>query len=208
MIRKFRAPLLALLTFVLLAASQSSATAYFTRGSGNWSGVSTWSTVACGGAAAASVPAAGDTVTLCDGNAVTVDANTAVGSSPADDTGTPAVKAQSTTGTGVLNIAAGVTFTFRGPVRQGNGHWTVAAGAQLIHDSSVQGGTASYSWRVGEANCTSTCATLTMTGAAGNRITVGIAGGSAAFAGFSCNSTSSCVNGQGQIRAQYVNINR
>jgi hypothetical protein len=50
---------------------------YFTRATGNWNAVATWSTVACGGVAAAAFPVAGETVTICTGNVVTVNVNSA-----------------------------------------------------------------------------------------------------------------------------------
>jgi fibronectin-binding autotransporter adhesin len=53
---------------------------YFTRANGNWNAVATWSTAGCGGAAAAAFPVAGEDVTICSGNTVTLTAAAAAGS--------------------------------------------------------------------------------------------------------------------------------
>jgi hypothetical protein len=45
---------------------------YYSRTNGNWSDTSSWSTAACGGAAASAAPSAGDNAVICTGNTVTV----------------------------------------------------------------------------------------------------------------------------------------
>lgn len=47
---------------------------YYSLG-GNWSVAATWSTVGCGGVAAASIPGTGDNVVICDATTVTLDVN-------------------------------------------------------------------------------------------------------------------------------------
>src|ERR1044071_7099168 len=54
------------------------ATTYYATTSGNWNSASTWSTVGCGGAAAATTPTVGDIVFICASNTVTVTANVTV----------------------------------------------------------------------------------------------------------------------------------
>jgi hypothetical protein len=45
---------------------------YFSRASGNWNATASWSTVACGGAAATSTPGAADDVIICNGHTITI----------------------------------------------------------------------------------------------------------------------------------------
>lgn len=55
-----------------MAFLKSYSTTYYSRVSGNWSLASTWSTVACGGAASAVRPGAADDVVICAGHTVTM----------------------------------------------------------------------------------------------------------------------------------------
>jgi hypothetical protein len=156
---------LALLTVALAVQAASITSAQ----SGNWADSTTWS----GGV----VPGNGDTAILANGFTVTIPAGTyvVVGSSPADDTGTPAIACSGNTGTGVLTING--TLVVRGPVTQCNSVWTAGAGAVIVHDSSQAAtpSTANYTWRVGMVN-SQNGSKFVLTGAAGSRITVGIAG--------------------------------
>lgn len=64
-----------LLCFAALwLALDASAAAYFSRQNGNWTQSNRWSTVACGGAAAAATPgsAPGDTARICNGHTITL----------------------------------------------------------------------------------------------------------------------------------------
>jgi len=57
------------LSFLFFFPFISFSTTYYTRGAGgNWSDVNTWSDLSCNGAAAASVPGAGDDVFICASN--------------------------------------------------------------------------------------------------------------------------------------------
>jgi hypothetical protein len=77
-------------------------TAYTTAAAGNWSATGTWT----GGV----IPANGDTVTL--NHNVTVDVDTTIGTSPAENSGTFAISWGAATKK--LTLAAGVTLTVRG----------------------------------------------------------------------------------------------
>ena len=46
---------------------------YYSRASGNWSDVNTWSIIGCGGTAASSVPGSANNIVVCPGNSVTMD---------------------------------------------------------------------------------------------------------------------------------------
>ena len=61
---------------VLFNATELLAQTFYSRASGNWNNTNTWSTVGCGGAAAASLPTATSDIVICSGNTVT--ANVAV----------------------------------------------------------------------------------------------------------------------------------
>jgi len=64
--------LIFLVAFILYSFD-ASATNFYSRATGNWGITATWSTAGCGGAAAAAIPGAGDNVTICVGNIVTMD---------------------------------------------------------------------------------------------------------------------------------------
>lgn len=117
--------------------------------SGNWNNTATW-----GGAA---IPVSGDTVTINNGITVTVPAGYAavVGSSPVDDTGTPAIQCQATSGTGILIVFG--SLKTQGPVRQCNANWTIStANWAGVGDGSwtcdatgaANPATALYTWQV------------------------------------------------------------
>ncbi|MDA3819172.1 MAG: hypothetical protein PF590_01665, partial [Candidatus Delongbacteria bacterium] len=53
-------------------------TTYYSRNNGDWTNSNTWSTTACGGAAAATAPGAGDNVIVCDGNTVSLDRSSTI----------------------------------------------------------------------------------------------------------------------------------
>ena len=60
------------LSIYLFSPDEAAAATYYSRVTGNWNANATWSTAACAGAAAAAFPVAGDTVTICSGNTVTL----------------------------------------------------------------------------------------------------------------------------------------
>lgn len=62
------------LVLLCLIPSLNYATTYYSRSNAAWNVASTWSTVSCGGAAAASVPTASDDVVICTGYTVTMTA--------------------------------------------------------------------------------------------------------------------------------------
>ncbi|MFA4835455.1 MAG: CxxxxCH/CxxCH domain-containing protein [Dehalococcoidia bacterium] len=53
---------------------QTEAATLYSRVTGTWATVGTWSAASCGGVSSGTVPAAGDTVTICTGNTVTLGA--------------------------------------------------------------------------------------------------------------------------------------
>lgn len=65
-----------LISWFLFSINSFSAT-YYTRANTNWNTPSTWSTVACGGAASATIPGAADNVIICAGYSVTMNGNPA-----------------------------------------------------------------------------------------------------------------------------------
>ena len=69
----FRQVIILVLFFCSLNSSK--AAIYYSRATGNFSAVATWSTVACGGAAAITTPGALDDIIICAGNVVSVTAN-------------------------------------------------------------------------------------------------------------------------------------
>jgi hypothetical protein len=132
---------------------------------GNWNDTNTWT--------GAAIPVSGDTVTIANGHTITVPVGyTAVcGTSPADDTGTPALQSSTATGTGILVVNG--TFKWQGPVRQSNATWTFNAGSTCTYDASGAGTPASalYSWKIGQANNQSN-AKLVLDGTSGSHVTV------------------------------------
>jgi len=79
-----------LLLFITLLFNFSvfSQTTYYSRSSGNWNNVNTWSTVACGGAAATTFPLAGDDIVICSGNNISVNVNSDCNNVTIQGTGT------------------------------------------------------------------------------------------------------------------------
>lgn len=158
----------ALLVLVMFPAV-SWAAAYTTQRSGNWSVVSTdpsspWYDNGAQTALAA-VPGDGDTATV--GHALTVDANTTVGTSGIE--GTVAV----TINAGSLTINQDVRLICRGGLTQNNTPLTLQAGAALEFDSSASAApsTTSYKWTQGTTG-TQTSASFTANGTSAKRCTV------------------------------------
>lgn len=73
-------PVVLLTALVFAAVYPARAITYYSRASGNWTTASTWSTVGCGGAAAATTPTSADDVVICAGHTVTTNfgANTTI----------------------------------------------------------------------------------------------------------------------------------
>lgn len=108
--------------------------AFTSKASGNWSsgGQTTWNEVG--------VPGAGDTVTIGAHN-ITVDVDTIIGTSP-NNTTTMAITHSSAR---TLTVAAGRTLTVRGNIQHVNQCGiALAAGASLIFDNSLSGGSPIY----------------------------------------------------------------
>lgn len=107
--------------------------AFTSSQTGNWSASSTW-----GGAG---VPGSGDTVSI-GAHTITVDVNTAVGTSPNDIT---TAVISMTSGSSVLIVATGATLTVKGNIGEVNGSTlTMNAGSSLVFDASASGGTPVY----------------------------------------------------------------
>lgn len=136
--------------------------AYTSSGAGNWSSASTW-----GGAG---VPGIGDTATV--NHAVTVDANTTVGTSGAF--GTIVITVGSA---GSLTIATGIRLTVRGDTQLQNSVLTLAAGAIYEFDSSVAAGTPLYKIQIGSVGSQQN-SKLVCNGTSGSRCTIRKASGS------------------------------
>lgn len=172
-------------------------TAITSAASGNWNSTGTWSP--------AQIPVSGDTVVIANGHTITIPSGytAVVGSSPADDTGTPAIQCSSTSGTGKLVIASGGNLTYKGPIRQAQGTWTIGAGCTITHDSSGAAvpANAHYTWVVGQVDLTP--AAVTIAGVAGNRTVAKIAPGSGASGGWTnAGGSRDC----GQVQAVYASI--
>ncbi|MBL7924070.1 MAG: hypothetical protein JNL88_07720, partial [Bacteroidia bacterium] len=105
------------LVFLVLLSGpfMAGAVTYYTRVSGNWNALTTWSTVACGGAAAAVLPSATDDIIVCVGTSVTVNVNATIANVTISNGGTLQNGGGSTTNrsltvTGILNVSAGGTL--------------------------------------------------------------------------------------------------
>jgi len=67
-----------ILSVILVGQTVQAQTTYYSRTSGNWNVAGTWSTSACGGAAAASSPGVADYSVICSGHTVTLNGNATV----------------------------------------------------------------------------------------------------------------------------------
>lgn len=123
--------------------------AFYSRQTGNFSNVNTWSTTGCGGAAATSVPGANDKIVICSGNSVTLDGNKSVNSIVIedggvlnDDGGARALTISSdlyTTGAGYFDLSGGGILTVNGIANfQGSGNLVLAGVASF--DGSLEVG--------------------------------------------------------------------
>ncbi len=119
-IPKTRLFLRLLLLFILITKSSYSVN-YYTRASGNWSVASNWSTVSCGGAAAATTPGAGDVAFICAGYNIGVNVNTTVASINIQNGGVLQ------TGTSLLGANKTLTIT---------GTFVIANGGTYIHNNT------------------------------------------------------------------------
>ena len=139
------------------------AATFYTRNvSGNWNAATTWSTAACGGAAAGSTPGAADNVIICSNTTArtyTVTANHTVASLSFDATGT-----QSTTVTVNGGITLNVTgaITVNPPTTTARTHLlSLAANGRLVAGSlSLGAGTGTMRTRLALASNAGTSATI------------------------------------------------
>jgi len=127
-----------LMILILASVTAWGATCTATQ-NGNWTTAATWGGT-CAGSGTNSTPATGDIAAIA-AKTVTVDANVTVGTSPND--ATTAVITSTTTGR--LNVAAGVTLIVKGNMSFGNGGTLdLEAGATLTFDNSSSGGSPVY----------------------------------------------------------------
>lgn len=154
------------IALLICCAPMAWATVYTSAATGNWNVNATWSP-------STGFPVSGDTVILANGFTVTCPVSVVCvpGSSPTDDTGTPAIQCSTTAGTGVLVVNG--TLQWQGPIRQCNANWTVNAGATLTYDAThaATPATALYTWRVGLA-ASQANAVLLINGTSGSHVTV------------------------------------
>src|SRR6185437_13694615 len=152
----------------LLFVPRAWATAYTASVTGNWNSAATW-----GGAG---IPGSGDTAVINNGVTVTVpNGYTAViGTSPANDSATPALACANTgSGTGILIVATGGTLVRKGTVIRCNSNWTFQAGSHLSYDStgSVNPTTAMYTFQSSQNNSNPNDL-LIFAGTSGSHVTV------------------------------------
>lgn len=156
--------------------------------SGDWDDGSTW----VGGV----VPTAPNRARIMDGHTVTgpVGYTIDIGSSPADDTGDPAIETDGVDGTGVCIFNG--TLIFRGPLRMGAASWSAGAGATLTHDSSDAAvpATANYTIQVGQSDAASNI--FNLNGIVGSPITLDIGAGSGPCGGFTWSGSYGSSTGQ------------
>lgn len=125
------------LPFMVFCISFSGFSAtYYTRQNGNWNDPNTWSTAACGGAAAASYPGAvaGDVVNICNGHAVTVTATVPNNIVSITIAATNANTSVTFSGAFTLNVTGAISYT--GPTTNGFSN-TIAVGAGTLTCASV-----------------------------------------------------------------------
>ncbi|MBI4645820.1 MAG: hypothetical protein HY738_04250, partial [Bacteroidia bacterium] len=67
---KYLSHIITIFTFTVVVYTPAIAITYYSRTSGDWDAASTWSTVGCGGVAAASIPGPSDDVIICVGHIV------------------------------------------------------------------------------------------------------------------------------------------
>lgn len=125
------------------------------------------------------------------------------GTSPStDDHTVPAMAGSSAAGTGIF-VNNG-WFRHRGPVNLPTGTWTFGPSSTLEHDSSgaPTPATTHYSWHVG---MNGDVGKVAFNGAAGSRVTVGIAAGSGAAGGFQPGPENGYFR-NGQVAATYTSF--
>ncbi|HZX74947.1 MAG TPA: hypothetical protein VFE57_11025, partial [Cyclobacteriaceae bacterium] len=112
---KYYSKKISLLWILLLSAFisfDSLGQIYYSRASGNWNNVNTWSLVGFGGAVATSFPTAGSVVNIGGGFAVTVNANSACAS---------LIYQGNTTSNNSVSLNEGFNLTVSGPIDLANG---------------------------------------------------------------------------------------
>lgn len=150
--KKIKLPLFLIVLIFLFTVNEASAVSRFSvAAGGNWNAVGTWSTV-CGGVGGASVPVAGDIVTICGGT-VTINAAAACASLTVSPTATLTYSgafALTTTGNVTINgtyifptigaagktlvMGAGTTLTLGGTINMtgSEGNITMGAGSFFL----------------------------------------------------------------------------
>ena len=113
--------LLSLFVVYFLTLNSSQAVTYYSRTSGNWNVASTWSTVSCGGVAAAGFPGAADIVYICNGHTISVVANGNVNS--------VIIQSGGTLRTGTSGGGANRTLTI-------SGNFNILNGGMYIHNNN------------------------------------------------------------------------
>lgn len=135
-----------LVLVLVLAFFNSYSTTFYSKASGNWGTPATWSTVACGGAAATSIPGVGDNVIICSGHTISMNGNPAnCLSLTINGTASWTTGLVINIGTGGLTMNAGSSITGLGGPNSGTlniaGNFTVSSGGT----STFQGGTLNIS---------------------------------------------------------------
>ncbi len=144
------------LTPVTSAAFNIPVGTYYTRvATGNWNENATWSTVACGGAAATAFPMDGDNVYICTANVITVNVNSACASLTVNAPG-------SANG---ISISSGITLTVSGAVTMiasaGTSSSEIAVGTGVLTAGSISLGGGSST---GYTNITVSTGTINVSG--------------------------------------------
>jgi uncharacterized protein DUF6701 len=156
-----------------LIVLRPSGTTFYSRVSTAWNTATTWSTVACSGAAATTFPVAGDTVTICNPHNVTVTASAAAETLTLATGGTLTPNAGltvngATSVSGYMHIISVTgTTTFTGDVTiNASGLWTNSSNAAVSFGGSLSNfSTSTFTAGTGTQTFTGAGKTISVSGA-------------------------------------------